>query len=682
MAKNNQPNKLITEKSPYLLQHAHNPVHWYPWGEEAFERARTERKPVLVSIGYSTCHWCHVMNRESFEDPKIAAFLNEHFVAIKVDREERPDIDAIYMEVCQIMTGHGGWPLNVFLTPEQEPFFAGTYFPKEPMPNMPSFLEVLKQLSDRYHSHPEEISQIGAKMREVLQEEITEGVLSEEVIHRGFQALRQQFDPVHGGFREAPKFPMPHVLMYLFRYYHFMGEETALKMAVKTLDQMARGGMYDHIGFGFSRYSVDETWLVPHFEKMLYDNALLAITYTEAFQITKEDRFRQVAEEVLTYVLRDMQDEGGAFYSGEDADSEGVEGKFYVWTKEEVMDVLGPEDGALFCEVYDITGRGNFEGKNIPNLLKETPESFAARNGLDVEKVKEILRRAKKQLFHHRKKRVPPHKDDKILTSWNGLMIVALAKAARAFGERTYEDEAKRAFAFLENNLVVDGRLMVRFRDGDVLQKGFIDEYANMLWAALELYETTFAVTYVTKAKHYADEMIRLFWDAEKGGFFFYGSDSEPLLVRPKETFDNAMPSGNSVASLQLLRLARFTGEVSYEEKTRKMWNVFHQSICDYPSGHTYMLQSLLLAYSGMKEVVILAGDDETAPSLQEELAHQFYPEVTALFHHEKEKLQRVAPFIAPFKKKDEKTTVYVCKNFQCKAPVTEKEKALRLLRE
>ncbi|MGY4688664.1 thioredoxin domain-containing protein [Salibacterium sp. K-3] len=681
---NKKPNRLINEKSPYLLQHAYNPVDWFPWGEEAFEKARVEGKPVMVSIGFSVCHWCHVMERESFEDEEVAKLMNDRFVAIKVDREERPDVDSIYMIACQAMTGHGGWPLNVFVTPDQKPFYAGTYFPKESMRGMPGMVDVITQLYDRYQDDPEKIREVSEQMADVVQPQTAdpENGLSEEVLEKGFNELRQSFHITYGGFGGAPKFPTPHVLMYLFRYYRWSGNETALQMALKSLDGMAAGGMYDHIGGGFARYSVDEKWLVPHFEKMLYDNALLAIAYTEGWQVTGEPRFRKTAEEVLEYVLRGMQDEKGGFYSGEDADSEGVEGKFYLWTPEEIKDVLGEENGSLFCEVYDITEEGNFEGSNIPNLIRQAPEEFAVRHELDPKQVRQRLEQSKALLFEAREHRVPPHIDDKMLTSWNALMTAALARAGRVFDNTSYLEAAERAFTFIESYLVQEGRVMVRYREGDVKHKGFIDDYANILWALLELYESTLNPDYLSKARHYADQMIALFRDETNGGFYFYGVDAEELLARPKESFDGAMPSGNSVAARELLRLARFTGDMRYEQKARASQDAFARELTQFPNGHMHFLQSYLLLCSDMKEVVVLTGEDEEAEAVTNELKRQFYPEVTYLIHNDADVLAAAAPFAGSYHKIEGQTTVYVCRNFACRRPVTDAAAALKMLDE
>ncbi|HEX7063635.1 MAG TPA: thioredoxin domain-containing protein [Bacillales bacterium] len=671
MPTNEKPNRLIAEKSPYLQQHAYNPVDWFPWGDEAFEKAKTENKPVLVSIGYSTCHWCHVMAHETFEDPEVAEMLNERFVSIKVDREERPDVDAIYMKVCQAMTGQGGWPLNVFVTPDQKPFYAGTYFPKESRFGHPGFVEVITQLYKQYKETPEKITNIGEQVTEAFQKHRHEKQpIDPEILHKCYRQLEEAFDPEFGGFGEEPKFPAPHQLTYLMRYYRWTGENQALEMVTKTLDSMADGGIYDHIGQGFSRYSVDEKWLVPHFEKMLYDQAMLAIAYTEAYQVTKLDRYRTVAKEILNYVSREMRDPEGGFYSAEDADSEGEEGKFYLWTKDEILDVLGQDEGERFCEVYDITEEGNFEGKNIPNLI-----------GMDLsEEHRKSLEQARKELFEAREKRVHPHKDDKILTSWNGLMAAAFAKAGKVFGDDRYIRIAEDAVNFIEKTLTEDDRLMARFRDGEVKHRGFIDDYANLLWAYIELYESRLDVDYLKRAVNLADKLVNLFWDTEDGGFYFYGNDSESLITRPKELYDAAVPSGNSVAALQLLRLSKLTGQTELEDKVSEMFEVFSDEASYYPSGFAYFLQSLLMTQMAGKEVVILGEkEDQNYRRLIGVLQQEFLPEVTYLASDNVNELVQAASFTSGFTAQDE-TTVYVCENFSCQRPTTNVEDVLKQL--
>jgi hypothetical protein len=665
-------NHLIYEKSPYLLQHAHHPVDWYPWGDEAFEKAKRENKPVFVSIGYSTCHWCHVMAHESFEDEEVAKLLNDRFVSIKVDREERPDIDAIYMKVCQALTGQGGWPLNVFLTPDQKPFYAGTYFPKESRFGRPGFVDVVTQLYDQYKQNPEKITNIGEQITSAFQNQKREKQsLDENILHQCYQQLEQSFDPKYGGFGQAPKFPAPHQLTFLLRYYRWTKKEKALEMVTKTLDGMADGGIYDHIGYGFARYSVDEKWLVPHFEKMLYDQAMLAIAYTEAYQVTQRERYRSVTEEILSYVTREMLDTKGGFFSAEDADSEGEEGKFYLWDKDEILNALDPEMGRAFCDAYDITETGNFEGKNIPNLIRHNL-SEAERKQLE---------KARDELFKIREKRIHPYKDDKILTAWNGLMAVAFAKAGRVFQKESYIETARKAISFIETHLVRNDRLMARFRDGEVKYRGFIDDYANLLWANIEMYETCFEIGYLKHAVHLAQRMVELFWDQEEGGFYFYGNDSETLITRPKELYDAAVPSGNSVAALQFLRLSKLTGDTEYEKKVAELFKLFADEAIHDPSGYCYFLQSLLTTQMSGKEVVILGkkgsqGYNQLVDSIQ----RAFLPEVTYLISEKPEELSQVAPFTESFKAEKE-TTVYICENFSCQRPTTDVDAVLSQLK-
>ncbi|PAC35899.1 thioredoxin domain-containing protein [Caldifermentibacillus hisashii] len=686
MTENKNPNRLINEKSPYLLQHAYNPVDWYPWSEEAFEKAKSENKPVFVSIGYSTCHWCHVMERESFENEEVAQILNEKFVSIKVDREERPDIDSIYMLVCQMMNGHGGWPLSVFLTPDRVPFYTGTYFPRESRYGMPGFTEVLNYLYQQYTKNPDRIKDVGAQVKQALElsrEKGEQTSLTKETIDNAFRYYKQTFDPQYGGFGEAPKFPMPHTLVFLLMYAKFCENQEALNMVTKTLDGLARGGIYDHIGYGFSRYSVDGKFLVPHFEKMLYDNALLAMAYTDAFRMTKNSRYKKITEEIIKYVLRDMVHPDGGFYSAEDADSEGEEGKFYVWTPEEVKDVLGEQLGTLFCQAYDITKQGNFEGKNIPNLITSHLESIAKAEGISSAELAEKLETARQRLFQHREKRVRPFRDDKILTAWNGLMIASLAKAGRVFHQPSYVQSAEKAVSFIRDNLIQNGRVMVRYRDGEVKNKAFIDEYAFLLWGYIELYESTFAPFYLEEAKKLADNMMDLFWDDHAGGFFFSGNDDEPLLVRQKESYDGALPSGNSVAACQLLRLAKLTGDFTLEEKVQQMFQVFSKDIHDYPNGHAMMLQSVMLSQQAMKEVVIVM-DDETKEVVDfiQHIQENFHPEISlmAVKRNEQAKLSEIAPFIEDYAMINEKPTIYVCENFQCNQPTNHFQTAMDLL--
>ncbi|WP_416826447.1 thioredoxin domain-containing protein [Ectobacillus polymachus] len=672
MPTNKKPNKLITEKSPYLLQHAYNPVNWHPWGEEAFEKAKRENKPLFVSIGYSTCHWCHVMERESFEDEKVAKLINDRFIAIKVDREERPDIDSIYMRVCQMMTGQGGWPLNVFLTPDQKPFYAGTYFPKESRFGRPGLKDVIVQLYDSYTKDAQRITGITEQISEALRQKAapSSNQLDDSSLHKTFDELAHSFDRTYGGFGSAPKFPIPHMLTFLYRYHLLTGNEQALHYAKKTLDGMANGGIYDHIGGGFARYSTDEEWLVPHFEKMLYDNALLLHAYAEGYQLLKDKRYAQIVDEIITFVKRELTGADGGFYSALDADSDGVEGKYYVWTKEEILQTLGDEMGELIAEIFDITEYGNFEGENIPNLIHTNWERIE-RYGFTEEELEEKVVAAKETLLLKRSTRVYPHCDDKILTAWNALFISGLAKAAQVFQKPEYIEMAKRALQFIEDRLIIDGRVMVRYRDGEVKFKGFIDDYAFLLWAYIEMYEATFDLSYLEKAKQIANDMNTLLWDEERGGFFFYGNDGENLLVRDKEVYDGAIPSGNGVAAVQLLRLSYLTGEESYSRQVEKMFTTFYE-IGQYGSGHTQFLQSLLLTKLPRKEIVILGEYLEgEVQSLLHTLQQLFSPHYSVLVASSPDQFSTIASFATQYKQIDNHSTIYICENFACKQPST-----------
>jgi len=491
-------NRLVYEKSPYLLQHKNNPVDWFPWGEEAFVRAREEGKLIFLSIGYSTCHWCHVMERESFEDEEVAWFLNRHYISIKVDREERPDIDHIYMEVCQAMTGQGGWPLTVVMTPDKQPVFAGTYFPKRGRWGKPGLLEILKQIQEKWEVEKEKIVGVGMRVTEAIQlRQFSSGEdLSKATLDQAFQQFCNSFDPVYGGFGPAPKFPTPHNLMFLLRYWKMTREHEALAMVEKTLAAMHNGGIYDHIGFGFARYSTDREWLVPHFEKMLYDNALLAIAYLEAYQVTGNNRYARVAREIFTYVLRNMTSQEGGFYSAEDADSEGEEGKFYLWVPEEIKGILGEEEGEYYCRLFGITQEGNFEGRSIPNLILSCTDERAGLLKIDDQELLgmlELVEESRRKLFIEREKRVHPFKDDKILTAWNGLMIAALAKGSRVLNNPEYSRAAARAVEFIWQKLRrQDGRLLARYRDEEAAFLAYLDDYAFLVWGLIELYEAAF----------------------------------------------------------------------------------------------------------------------------------------------------------------------------------------------
>ncbi|OPH47169.1 hypothetical protein BC351_11740 [Paenibacillus ferrarius] len=683
MTTSHQSNRLANEKSPYLLQHQYNPVDWFPWSEEAFEIAKLENKPIFLSIGYSTCHWCHVMAHESFEDQTVANMLNKDFISIKVDREERPDVDHIYMAVCQAMTGQGGWPLTVFLTPEKKPFFAGTYFPRSRKYNRSGLVEIIAQMAAKWKEDAERIREVGEQvMQETtsrLLEHRTGGEVTEETLHEAFRLYESTFDPANGGFGSSPKFPTAHNLSFLLRYYHKTGKEKALEMVEKTLDAMHRGGMYDHIGFGFSRYSVDERWLVPHFEKMLYDNALLVMTYIEAYQVTGKEKYAEVAEQIITYVLRDMTDEGGGFYSAEDADSEGEEGRFYVWTPDEIEVVLGVEDGDLYSELYDITESGNYEGHNIPNLIDTTLASVAKRKQIPLQELKHRLEAARVKLFEHREQRVHPGKDDKILTSWNGLMIAALSKAACALDKPVYAEAAAKAADFLLRELRrEDGRLLARYRDGEAAYLGYVDDYAFLVWGLIELYEATFELRYLREAVQLNAEMLRLFGDEEKGGLYFYGSDAEQLLTRPKEIYDGATPSGNGAAALNMQRLARLTYDAKLSQAADVQLQAFAGAVAAHPPGHALTLAALDFAYGEASEIVI-AGDP-AKPLTQQMLRavrRQYLPNALLILHPPGpagEEVRKLIPLVQDKLPLGGQATAYVCQNFACQAPTQELE--------
>ncbi len=582
-----KPNRLIEQKSPYLQQHAHNPVDWYPWGEEAFARARSEDKPIFLSIGYSTCHWCHVMERQSFENEQVAERLNQDFVSIKVDREERPDIDHIYMQVCQILTGSGGWPLTIVMTPEGRPFYAATYIPPYSQGGMTGLIDLLPRLAVLWKEEQDKVLQAGQEISQWVQKAAqvdTSGQLTDEVLHQAFRNLARTFDSEYGGFGSAPKFPTPTNLMFLLQYHQRFKNTQALEMAEKTLISMYQGGIYDHIGFGFARYSTDRKWLVPHFEKMLYDNALLAIAYLEAFQVTGQEFYRQVAEDIFTYILRDMTSPQGGFYSAEDADSEGEEGRYYIWEREEVMSILGPA-AARFGEVYDITAGGNFEGRSIPNLIGQS-------NSLEP---RTLFAEEREQLLAARENRIKPFKDDKILTAWNGLMIAALGLGGRLLQNDRYLAAAQKAADFILTNLRRgDGRLLARYRDGEARFNGYAADYAYLIWGLLELYKAGLEPRYLQAAVELNQQLLELFWDQDRGGLFFYGADSESLLVRPKEAYDSVMPSDNAVAALNFLRLGRLAPDPALVEKGRIQIESFAGSISESPGAHSFWLQALM----------------------------------------------------------------------------------------
>ncbi|MGB9936810.1 MAG: thioredoxin domain-containing protein [Methanobacterium sp.] len=687
-------NHLANEKSPYLIQHVNNPVDWYPWDDEAFEKARKENKPVFLSIGYSTCHWCHVMAHESFEDPEIGRLMNDTFVSIKVDREERPDLDNIYMTVCQLMTGSGGWPLTIIMTPDKKPFFAGTYFAKESGYGRPGLKDLILKIKELWNTKPQEVTASTDTLITALKQisETTSGdELDIKVIDACYEVLLGNFDNVYGGFGKAPKFPSAHNLLFLLRYWKRTGERPALDMTIETLDSMYNGGIYDHLGFGFHRYSVDQEWLVPHFEKMLYDQALISMAYIEAFQATGDEKYKNIALEIFEYVLRDMKSQEGGFYSAEDADSEGVEGKFYVWTKDEIIDVLGKEEGNLALKIYNITDEGNFHeeatgdetGTNILHL-ENCIEDIAEISHISKEHLRERMEKIRKTLFEHREKRIHPHKDDKILTDWNGLMIASLAKGAQIFGDKKYLKASIEAADFIINKMTRNKRIMHRFREGESAINGHLDDYAFMIYGLLELFEASFDSKYLEFALSLNETLFNYFWDEETGGFYFTPDDAEEVLVRKKEIYDGAIPSGNSIMMLNLLKLSQLIENEDIREKALKLEKAFSETIEKIPSGFTGFLCALDFRI-GPSYAIIIAGnkENEETQGILEVIRKNFIPNKTLVLNSEANESNMLYEFIPSIKQKkiqNNKTTAYICSEGSCKNPTSDLDTILKIL--
>jgi len=687
-------NRLASEKSPYLLQHADNPVDWHPWGDEAFEKARNEDKPIFLSIGYSTCHWCHVMAHESFEDDKTARLLNDSFVCVKVDREERPDLDAVYMSVCQTLTGSGGWPLTIIMTPDKKPFFAATYIPKENRFGRTGLMALIPQISEAWKKRRGEIENSAERVVAVLSktsEESGGGELGKDALDHVYRQLAASFDEVHGGFGGAPKFPSPHNLLFLLRYWSRNGKSEALEMVERTLQAMRMGGIYDQIGFGFHRYSTDAEWFAPHFEKMLYDQAMLSMAYVEAYQATRKEEFARTAREIFTYVLRDMTSKDGEFYSAEDADSEGVEGKFYLWSLGEIKRTLQQDEANLVIDTFSVVKEGNFAqeptgGKPEGNILRqlETLPATALRLMTSKEDLQRRLEVARKKLFEEREKRVHPHKDDKILADWNGLMIASFAKAAQALDEPRYAEVAGRAADFVLSKMRgKDGRLLHRYRDGEAAVPGNLDDYAFMAWGLIELYEATFDVGRLRTAMELSAVMLERFWDAENGGFYFTADDTERTLYRQKTVYDGAIPSGNSVAMLDLLRLGRMTGDIGLEDRAAGLSSAFSGSVNAHPAASTFLMSAVDFALGPANEVVIVGGAqaDDTKAMLRA-LRSQFLPRKVVLFRPSggKPETASVAGFVESMSPLEGKATAYVCTHQTCSFPTNDARKMMELL--
>ena len=650
-------NRLSTERSPYLLQHAENPVDWRPWGPEVFEEAKRTDKPVLLSIGYSTCHWCHVMAHESFEDETVAQAVNAAFLPVKVDREERPDVDAVYMAACLAMNGSGGWPLTVLLTPDQKPFWAGTYLPKDQL------LHLLRKAARLWREDRAGVLATGDTLTAHLQQEgqARPGTPSRELVRQAVSQFAQSYDERWGGFGAAPKFPTPHNLIFLLRYAQLAKEEHAREMALHTLNNMYRGGLFDHVGGGFSRYSTDQHWLVPHFEKMLYDNALLALAYTEAFQHTRCPIYGKITRRTLDYVLRELSGPQGGFCCGQDADSDGVEGKYYALTPDELAQALGGVDGLRFCQWYGITPEGNFEGKSIPNLLGQSqfdqdPEDMAA---------------LREQMYAYRLSRTALHRDDKVLTAWNGLVMAALARAGLVLDEPWYLDAARQTAEFLAEKLTTsDGRLLARWRDGDAAHPGKLDDYAFLAYGLLELYSATFDASYLTRAVGLADCLLKLFFDGERGGFYPYASNGEQLLTRTKEAYDGAMPSGNSIAALVLFRLSRLTGEMRWREAADLQLSWLAGAAEGYPAGHSFAMLACLEELWPTAELVITAQKppEELRGFLRE--APRLGLTVLVKTQENAGTLAALAPFTKDYPIPAQGAQYYLCQGGACAQPV------------
>jgi uncharacterized protein YyaL (SSP411 family) len=689
-------NRLIHESSPYLQQHATNPINWFPWGAEAFDKAKKEDKPIFLSIGYSTCHWCHVMAHESFSDKEVAALLNEDFIAVKVDREERPDIDSVYMTVTQALTGSGGWPMTIFMTPDKKPFYAGTYFPKDQRWGRPGMMELLPKIAAAWHNDRSKVVTSADRITQHvvrLSSRQAGSKLDQEILVQALQSLGQAYDPEYGGFGKSPKFPSPPQLNCLLRRYYHTKDEQALAIVEKTLTRMRFGGIYDQLGFGFHRYATDAQWLVPHFEKMLYDQAMLVMAYTEAFQATGKSFYAQVAEEIITYVLRDMTSAQGGFYSAEDADSEGVEGKFYLWTPGEINNLLAPKEAALLSKVFNVKDGGNFEeagpghniDQNILHLQKPLPE-LAEDLGISEEQLHNRLEAGRQTLFDAREKRIHPFKDDKILTDWNGLMIAALAKAGYVLNNRKYTAAASKAADFILQNLTTEnGRLLKRYRKGKSGLTAHLNDYAFMVWGLIELYQATYETNYLKHAIDLNAKMLAHFWDLQNGGLFLTADDGEKLLVRSKEIYDGAIPSGNSVAVLNLLRLAHMTGNTDFMEKAEGIIKAFSDPVKQYPSGHSQLMVALEFALNPNYEVVIVGEPQKQDTRVMlAALRRPFIPEKIVLFRTADKKsagtLGDIAPFTRSMATRNGQATAYVCRQFACKLPTTSVDQMLQNL--
>jgi uncharacterized protein YyaL (SSP411 family) len=677
-------NRLIDETNPYLLQHAHNPVDWYPWGGEALIRAKKEDKPILLSIGYSSCHWCHVMERESFENEEIAKMMNKHFINIKVDREERPDLDELYMNAVQVMTGAGGWPMTVFLTPDLVPFHAGTYFPPDDRGGIPGFRKVLMVISEYYRTHRGEVKKMEDQMKHALQQIVemvpTQGDMDGPTLTKAFMAFHNQFDSTNGGIGKAPKFPNSMALSFLLRYWKRESSKEALEMVEVTLEKMAEGGIYDHLGGGFHRYSVDDRWLIPHFEKMLYDNALLSQTYFEAYQATRKKKYLHVAEEILNYVLREMKSPEGGFYSTQDADSEGEEGKFYVWTRDQVKEVLGKEAESSFCAYYGVTSNGNFErGTNVFHIAS-TLEKVSDLYRIGVPDLEKLLEEGKKRLFTAREKRVKPGRDEKIITSWSGLMISSFVDGFKVIGNERYLRAAEDASRFILEDMMKDGDLMRVFKGSRCHTKGYSEDYAFFIRALIDLYEATFEIGWLKEAEDLNERMIHQFWDERNGGFFFTGKENESLIAKSKSPYDNVIPSANAVAVFNLLKLGHLTGQEPLIKKAEQILRLFFNFLSEHATGFAHMLSGLSFLLNPEEIGIIGPKNDPKTQSMLREINLTYLPNKILSLRDPQEPVRKNwFPFLTE-KGTTEAPTTFVCKGFTCLPPARDEEELKKIL--
>ncbi|MBK7978765.1 MAG: thioredoxin domain-containing protein [Ignavibacteriae bacterium] len=675
-------NQLIWEKSPYLLQHSHNPVNWFGWNESAFNKAENENKPIFLSIGYSTCHWCHVMERESFEDEEVANLMNDVFVSIKVDREERPDIDNLYMSVCQMITGHGGWPLTIIMTPEKKPFYAGTYLPKNSFGNRVGMIDLVKRVGEIWKNQKQEINDSADKITSYINSEHNINLTdftNPQILDTAFLEFQKKFDNDFGGFGDRPKFASPHNLLFLLRYFRKTKNDDAKYMVEKTLIEMRKGGIFDHLGFGFHRYSTDRKWFLPHFEKMIYDQAMLIIAYAETFQLTKNDFFKKTAEEIITYIFRDMKSPEDGFYSAEDADSEGEEGKFYTWTKNEILKILGDQNGEKFSQIFNVKENGNYYEESTGELINKNilfTNEIADNNNIDNYRTK---------LFLFRESRIHPFKDDKILTDWNGLTIAALAIAGRIFDNKKIIDTAEKSVQFILKNLISkDGDLLHRYRDGDSSIDAKIDDYAFFIWGLLELYESTNKTFYLEKSIELTGKLISGFWDTENNSGFFFTDENSELIVRTKEFYDGAVPSGNSVMFSNLIKLFHITGNQKYKEFAELLNKTYKSSVEKVPISFGYFLSGLIFQLNNTKEI-LLVGEKENPLTKQmlKIINEDFNPNKVVICLDKSDpyydKLLQTAEYLKNYKMINEKTTAYICENFECNLPVNNIDDFIKL---